>query len=143
MTTMETTKTAQTATNKELSGLAQITETTEMTGCKPRVPQTTGFERPEKSHRLRIAKCKSQSLLLQVSQKNRSGCGPRTSAQGVRSLFFTFSSVLPRPSVTFFCPVLLPNSFCQTPRAAGRTPEFLGMKVFELKDRRSVLGVRF
>ena len=47
----KTTKTTQTATNKEVSaGLAEITETAQMTkttgiwGCKPRAPQTTGLE---------------------------------------------------------------------------------------------------
>ena len=54
----ETTMTTQTATNKELSaGLAEITgttETTKTTGCKPRVPQTTGLEIPEMFERFHV-----------------------------------------------------------------------------------------
>ena len=54
-----------------------------------------------------------------------SGCHKRRSAKGVRSLFFVFGTL----SVTFWSLFLmllsrfLPNSFCRTPFAAGRSME--------------------
>ena len=70
--TTKITKTAQTATNKGLSaGIAEITETTKMTktpGCKPRVPQTTGLEIPDKGEK-EVEKLDSRLMTLSFKCK--------------------------------------------------------------------------